>query len=254
MNGLNTIREIEKLIKNAGEKMLSSSPIQITQKTNSKDLVTNMDNEIQSYLISEILKLCPDAGFLCEEQFTGKIPNTPYVFVIDPIDGTSNFSCGYNQSVISIACIKENEALFGLIYNPYTKELFLAIKGKGSYLNGTHISVTKKSLSQSLVGFGIAPYNEEFLEPSFEIAKKIAPQCLDLRRIGSAALELCYVACGRTALYYELTLKPWDYAAGKLIVEEAGGIVTNFQKENPIWYQKSSIIAANKKETLMCIS
>lgn len=238
---------LKEIILEAGNIVLCSKISEIEQKTGAKDIVTNIDKKVQDFITSSIKKAFDNVGFLCEENFKEQILDYynqfDYVFVIDPIDGTSNFSCGYNNSVISIACVENNETIVGLVYNPYTKEFFHAIKGEGAFLNEKKIFVTEKLLNRSLVGFGISPYNPEHLEKSFKLGMDISKYCLDIRRIGTSALQLCYIACGRTGLYYELALQPWDFGAGYLIVQEAGGIVKNLNNCDLNWNHKSSLVA-----------
>lgn len=168
--------------------------------------------EVQSVFIGE------------EEEKHKKLPEG-YAFIIDPIDGTTNFMIGYNCSCISIALLKGGEPVIGVIYNPYANEVFTAIKGQGAYLNDEPIHVRDEKIQKSIVVVGTAPYYEDMFEISFEKIYKVFKHCIDIRRSGSAAIDLCNVASGRVGLYFEQSLCPWDYAAGFLLVKEAAAYV-----------------------------
>ena len=133
----------------------------------------------------------------------------------------------------------------GAVYNPYLNEMYTAVKGEGAYLNGSPIHVSSQPLENGIVLFGTAPYYEELGRKSFEMAYTYFKKALDVRRSGSAAFDLCCVAAGRAEVYFELCLSPWDFAAGALIVEEAGGKVTTVEWQHPTLSVKCSILATN---------
>lgn len=147
-----------------------------------------------------------------------------YCFIIDPIDGTTNFVKGFQHSAISVGLAKDKELIAGVVLDPDLDNLFYAEKGKGAYLNGKRIQASACTLKDSLVLFGTCPYERELAEKTFELTKEIFYKCLEVRRSGSAALDICYVAAGKADLYYELILRPWDIAAASVILKEAGGI------------------------------
>ena len=134
----------------------------------------------------------------------------------------------------------------GVVYNPYLDEMFYGVKGQGAYLNGKRIHVSTEDLSNGIVLFGSAPYNTELAKASFDLAYEYFTKALDIRRSGSAALDLCSLAAGRAELYFEMILSPWDFAAGALILEEAGGIVTKINGEPLPCFEKSPVLARNK--------
>ncbi len=140
---------------------------------------------------------------------------------VDPIDGTANFVRDLGASTISVALVKEGRPVLGVIYNPYRDEMFYAEEGKGAYLNGKPIGVSDRSLESSLFCTSLSVYNKDLLNHCINIIKEVYQKCDDIRRIGSAALELAYLATGRLDLYFELRLCPWDFAAGEIIVKEA---------------------------------
>jgi myo-inositol-1(or 4)-monophosphatase len=228
------IEEIIQIAKEAGEIMVSAVRPKVMQKEGHANFCTEMDEKIQAFLIEKLGKVIPEASFLGEEDgqdvFTSKM-ESGFCFVIDPIDGTSNFIYEYRPSVVSIALLKDGKPYMAVVYNPYDDMVFSATKGEGACLNGERIMSSDAPLSESLTVFGTAPYYTELQERSFEIAKKLLPLCVDLRRSGTAAWDMCCVAMGRCSLYFELKIQLWDYAAAALIATEAGCRVTDIEGE-----------------------
>ena len=201
----------------------------ISYKSSKSNLVTNVDHEVENLVLKEIIKKYPDHSIIAEES--GKHKKNPrYKWFIDPIDGTTNFAHGYPFFCISIAFAEAGEVKFGLVKNPITDELFSAVKNKGAKLNGKNIKVSKiKTLSESLLATGF-PYDKKDSRASnLKNFCKLTLLSHGVRRDGAAALDLCYTACGRVDGFWEIKLSPWDVAAGVLIVQEAGGKVTDFQ-------------------------
>ena len=217
------LERIIEIVRAAGALVRSPAEVEVTQKSNFADFVTDRDRAVQNFLIAEFKKLLPEAGFLGEEDKVADL-NKEYVFVIDPIDGTANFVVGYNASGISVALAKNGEVFIGVVYNPYLDEMFSAEKGKGAYLNGNPIHVTEMPLRNSLIAVGMSPYNREKTDLTFTLLRGVYEIAADIRRGGSAALDACNVAAGRCALMFELGLHAWDFYAARLIVEEAGGV------------------------------
>lgn len=190
------------------------------------DLVTNADKSSQEIIIHEIERKFPTHAIVAEEGVSRK-GTDGYVWYIDPIDGTTNFVHGVPIYCVSIALYKNNMPINGVCYNPTTDEMFYASKGKGAYLNGRQIKVSQtKNMVDALAVTGF-PYKSDNMNVIMELFFKVVSEVQGIRRLGSAALDLCYVACGRFDLFWEMMLKPWDMAAGVLILEEAGGLVTN---------------------------
>lgn len=218
--------KIENIVKNAGEIMksgISSSDIYVKGRA---DFVTQKDLEVQNYIFGELNKLYPNIGFIGEEEDKNISNESGMQWILDPIDGTTNYIYGYNMSAISLALKDKDKIVFGMVYNPFTNELFKAIRGEGAYLNGTPIKVSNTdSLTNALVAVGTSPYYKNLSMEVFDKIRQLFEKSLDIRRSGSAALDLAYVASGRQDAYFEYSLKPWDYAAGCLILEEAGGVV-----------------------------
>lgn len=244
------VSEIKRIAIDAGSIMtdLSVEHHDICYKTSSKDLVTECDKTIQTMIISEISRLIPDAQFISEEGFVSGGVDSKNLFIIDPIDGTTNFVHLMDYSAVSIAWYKENKQYYGIVYNPYTKEIYEAQYQKGAFLNDKRISVSKDPLRNSIVTFGTAPYNTETTDETFEMVKAIYKKCQDIRRTGSSSLDICRVAAGKTGLYFEAALSIWDYAAAQIILNEAGGYLCDFSGEIiGLSDQKRSVIAGSKE-------
>ena len=208
----------------------------------SADFVTAVDISISNYLKEKLHELYPDIGFFSEEE-AGRLHEK--CWILDPIDGTTNLVYGYNMSSVSLALYMEDKVVFGVVYNPFSEECYTAKHGEGAYLNGKAISVSKRTLSESIIEFGAGSTRKQEAEKSFKLGCEIFKRCVDIRRICSSALDLCFIAAGRIDGYFESKLKPWDYAAGSLILSEAGGKTTDYDG-NPIPMDvPSSIICSN---------
>lgn len=213
------------------------------------NLVTKADVASQKAILSLITKNFPDHDYLAEENGV-KNTSSDYVWVIDPIDGTTNFAHTFPQSGVSIALFYKGEPVLGGVTNPATGETFLAQKGKGATLNGKKIHVSKTpKLEQSLLVTGF-PYNRFTRMPVLlKRFEKFLNSCHDVRRLGSAALDLCWLAAGRTDGYWEDNLNPWDVGAGVLVLQEAGGKVTDYsgKKYKKIAEYGRTLLASNGK-------
>lgn len=208
------------------------------------DLVTEADFQVERTVLGIIRRHFPQDNILSEETGEQK-EASERTWLIDPLDGTTNFVHGFPFFAISIALEVENEIVLGIVHNPYFDEHFEALKGIGSFLSKRPIKVSQtQSLGESLLATGF-PYNiHEKPESILELFKKMVVTAQGVRRPGSAALDLCYVAAGRLDGFWEEGLKPWDTAAGTVIVREAGGILTTFRGEPYTPYSKS-VVAAN---------
>lgn len=215
------------------------------------DFVSSADHRSEQILIEELQKARPTYGFLLEESGVieaQEIENQgkdPHRWLIDPLDGTTNFLHGIPYFAVSVGLQKEQEVIAGVIYNPITDELFWVEKGKGSFLNQRRIRVSgRRYLNESLIGMG-TPFRPHTDKKAFtETLERLLPQSAGLRRNGAAALDLAYVAAGRFDGYFASHLSPWDLAAGLLMVKEAGGYVSDFQGGQNI-LETGAIIAAN---------
>ena len=232
----------------AGTLMLEAHDILAECKTDRRDVVTEYDRRVQALLIERLSAALPEARFFCEENDRHDDLHAETVFIIDPIDGTMNFVRGFHHSCVSIACMRSGELCAAAIYNPYVDELFTAVRDGGAFLNGRPIHASTEPLSQNLVCCGTAPYDQGLADRTFGLMKKAYLAGLDVRREGAAALDLCSVAAGRAGVYFELGLSLWDYAAGKLIVEEAGGVCcTMAGAPLPLDPSRPSVVAGGKQ-------
>lgn len=210
------------------------------------DFVTDVDVNIQEFLMEKLKIICPQAAIISEEKDNEEVDLNGLVWILDPCDGTTNLIHGYKHSSISLALSYNLNLLFGMVYDPYTKEIFWAIKGQGAFLNDERIEVSKVGqLSDALVAFGTGGARIGRGEETFQMIYDLFKKSQSIRRIGSAALEICYFAGGRTDAYLEEDLKIWDYAAGLLISKEAGGCVRDFHGEDLSLKMRNSIICAN---------
>ncbi len=226
------IESIIDIAREAGRIMLGASHPEVMEKSGHANFCTETDEKIQAFLMEKLRPVCPEASFLGEEDgqdvFTARM-SRGYCFVIDPIDGTSNFIFSYRPSVISIALLKDGAPFIGVVYNPFDDMTFSAKAGEGACLNGERIMSSDAPLADSLAVFGTAAYYEELRDPTFDAVKKLMPLCVDVRRSGSAAWDMCCVALGRCGLYFEMRIQLWDYAAAAIIASEAGCLVTDAQ-------------------------
>ena len=215
---IEAVKKAVEIYKNAGD------DLDISEKTSNVNLVTKYDKMIQKFLIDELGKITPGASFFCEEGDDNKQLTDGYCYIIDPIDGTTNFIKGFQHSAISVGLAKDKELIIGVVADPDKNNLYYAEKGKGAYLNGKRINVSDCGLAESLVMFGTCPYEHELAHNTFELTEKVFNKALEVRRSGSAALDICYVASGKADLYYEMIIRPWDWAGASVILLEAGGV------------------------------
>ena len=214
----------------------------VTEKGGKENVVTHYDKEIQQYLAEKLRSFFPDANFLGEEGLNAD-GKDGILFIIDPIDGTSNFVQDVKFSCISVAMLQGGEPVEAAVFNPYLDEMFYAKKGCGAYLNDRQIKINDKPLSETIMGFSNCPYDAELTDLTFAFGKKLFNRCLDFRRCGSAALEICYAACGRYQLYCEMVLYPWDYAAAGLVVTEAGGVICSVDGSTIAYDKRYPVVA-----------
>lgn len=219
--------------------------VKVSEK-NPRDYVTDVDQLVEREIIAIIQKAHPDHGIVGEES--GEIAGNDYQWIIDPIDGTRNFIHGFPQIAVSIAVLHKGKIEHGVIYDPVRQELFTASRGKGAHLNDRRIRVsTRNQLEECLLGTGFPSRQSIEKQAAYiDILKTILPISGDVRRAGSAALDLAYVACGRLDGFWEHGLKIWDIAAGILLIKEAGGLVSDFDGSED-YLKTGDVIAANPK-------
>jgi myo-inositol-1(or 4)-monophosphatase len=199
-----------------------------SREKSARDLVTDGDLASQRAVEAVIREHFPDHGFLGEESPNRQQLNHPYCWVVDPLDGTTNYVHGFPFYAVSVAVVYEGQLAAGAIFDPTSDECFTAGRGLGSRLNGQPITVSKvTSLDQALVAVSFPPHPRPD-SPDIQAFMRVSPECQAVRRTGSAAINLAYVACGRLDAHWAHFIHSWDSAAGMLLVEEAGGVVSSF--------------------------
>ncbi len=214
------------------------------------DLVSYVDKEAEKRLVAGLSEILPGSGFIAEEGTSTQKSDT-YNWIIDPLDGTTNFTHGLPIYAISIALLKRNELALGVVYEVNKDECFHAIKGGGAFLNHMPIKVSPiKSLDKALLATGFPYYNFEQMQQYLSIINEFMQTTHGLRRMGSAAVDLAYTACGRFEGFFEYNLNAWDVAAGALLVSEAGGKVTDFKGGSDFLFGRE-LIAGNATQSQM---
>lgn len=222
-----TAKKIEEIVRDAGKTLLSAhlETGEVHQKDGPANFVTDYDVKIQARLIRELSRVLPGCSFFGEEDTAGNEHRVGegYTFFIDPIDGTTNFMFDYKNSCVSVGLGENGSMIAGWVYNPYTGQFWSAVRGSGATLNGRRISVNPGGLEDGICAFGAARYNEG--DGIFNVLPKLFSRSLSVRCGGSAAIDLSRIASGSNAAYVEMLIQPYDYAAGSVIIEEAGGVI-----------------------------
>jgi myo-inositol-1(or 4)-monophosphatase len=244
-------KDLIKIIKKAGkilkEGFYTDKNISFKAK---KDLVTEFDVAVEKYLKKKFSKKFKKFNIIAEESDNANIEFNNSI-IIDPIDGTTNFVNGVPHTAISVGVYKNKKPYLAVVYNPILDELYTAKIGKGAFLNGKRLKVSSEdNFQKSLIATGF-PYtsgsDENDLNDVVKRIKDVLPLCQDLRRLGSASLDLCYVACGTYEGYYEMNLRAWDVSAGILIVTEAGGKISNINGDEYTLFEDKFLVASNGK-------
>lgn len=245
-------KAIEALVRSAGEKLRNARPTgeQVHKKEGLANFCTDFDMEIQRFLIRGLSEILPGAAFFGEEDTEGNQgakASGEYTFYIDPIDGTTNFMFHYHFSCVSVGLAHKGKIIAGFVYDPYVDEMYRGIRGKGSWLNGRRLEMENISVTEGIAAFGCARYNEDKIDILFRTVKELYMKSLCIRSGGSAALDLCRIAAGSNAIYLEMKLQPYDYAAASVIVEEAGGVVAQIDGTSITLDQPCSMLAGTEK-------
>lgn len=248
------MNELSVLVRQTGKFILDSQrtfkPENIEMK-GFNDLVSYVDKEAEMQIVEGCRKILPGSGFITEEG-TARDEGNEYTWIIDPLDGTTNFIHGLPAYCVSVALLKEDKLLIGAVYEPNRDELFYAIKGNGAYCNDRKIYVSnKKKLGECLLATGFPYYDFGKMNTYLQILNDFMQSTHGLRRIGSAAIDLVYVACGRFEGFFEYNLNAWDVAAGALIVQEAGGCVTDFSGGDDFLFGREMIAASPEIQQAM---
>jgi myo-inositol-1(or 4)-monophosphatase len=233
-------KEVGDFIRSERQKF-SSDRVEIKGKN---DFVSYVDKGSEKRLVEKLARLLPGSGFIAEEG-TSTLKGDVYNWIIDPLDGTTNFIHGIPCFAISIALMRDKELVMGVIYEVNLDECFYAWEGSKAYMNGKEISVSATTkLSESLIATGFPYYDYSRMDEYLEVFRHFMKNTRGLRRLGSAATDLAYVACGRFEGFYEYSLQPWDVAAGAFLVQQAGGKVTDFSGGNNFIFGRE-LVACN---------
>lgn len=236
--------DLSRVMRRAGELMLRWQHPQVFAKGGHADFVTEADIAVQELLMRDLAAMYPNALFFAEEKKDNVLKDT-LTFIIDPIDGTTNYFRGRRMSMISVGAVENKRPVFGAIYDPYRDRLYHAEAGQGAYCDGERLQASQEPLSRALIGLGTSPYYNELMALTGRTVAALLPRCADLRRTGSAAMELCDIAAGRSDGCFEWLLQPWDYCAGALLVEEAGGRCGNILADEATFDKGIPFMAAN---------
>lgn len=240
------VEETVQAVQEAGACLTDPAAVHSIRAKGETDYVTNVDLAVQELLRERLTALAPDVQFMGEEQDNTGLDWSRPCWILDPVDGTTNLIHNFRHSAVSLALSEAGQILFGVVYNPYSGECFTARRGQGAFCNGSPIRVSSADrLEDSLLSVGTVPGRRELADTAFRQMRALYDACQDVRRTGCASLDLCWVACGRLDGYVELSLQPWDYAAGMLIVEEAGGRVTVLDGSPLSLSQGGSLLATN---------
>lgn len=228
----------------------------VEQKTAFNNLVSYVDKEAEQKLVRGLQSLVPGAGFITEEGTVEQSAKSDHHWIIDPLDGTTNYLHGLPIYAISVALTYKNQPVLGVIYHIVRREIFYAVEGDYAFCNGKRIQVsTVPTVSESLLATGFPYHHSEKAGAYLDIIKEFLDKTHGVRRLGSAAIDLAYVACGRLEGFFEYNLNPWDVAAGVLIVKQAGGSVCDFKGGNDVLFGRE-LCASNgnlEKEMLAII-
>lgn len=237
------ILKVTEIVREAG-KLMKDRHMEIQQKGNGSNFVTSCDIAVENNLSERLRKLLPGSLIIGEESGDNPSEGT-LLWVIDPIDGTSNFIRDIGISAISVGLVKDGEPYLGVVYQPYRDEMFYAKTGEGAYLNGERIHVSDRDFAHSHLCSAMSLYDKQYAPPCFRIIDRVYREADDLRRLGSAAVELVYLACGRVELYFEIRVFPWDAAGAIPIIREAGGQAEILYRDTFPLSEPFPIIAAN---------
>lgn len=240
-------QQMQRILQQAGQIILKAEREKgVKEKTGEANFVTKYDVAVQQFLRTELLALCPDARFVGEEEEQHADITKGRAFIVDPIDGTTNFIKGCNASAVSAALLEDGKVIVGAVYDPYRGEFFYAEKGKGTTCCGCPVHVSDEPLADSIVCLGTSPYYKELRESTFRLANAFMEHALDLRRSGSAVIDFCQVVRGAAGFFCEKRLSPWDYAASSLLITEAGGVISRTDGTPLVFDRPCGVIAGTK--------
>lgn len=243
-----SLDKLKEIVMDASELMVTDG-FDISSKEGYSNIVTSSDIAVQDFLCKHLAEALPGSGFLCEEEDMHDASHE-YTWIIDPIDGTANYSRGIAECAICVGLKHNSDMVMGVVYLPRTKEMFYAEKGKGAFLNGQRIHVSDSTFGNAIMCTALPVYHKEYAEICSGIIREVFGKCNDIRRFGACAPELCYLAMGRCELYFEYLLSPWDFAAASLILTEAGGKISCIDGKRLDFVSPCGVIAGNSAENL----
>lgn len=241
------INKVMKLVREAA-RFCKVSDLKIESKGGNSNFVTTADVAVERFMKENLPGLIKGSRMVGEEGDAEDV-NAEYLWVVDPIDGTANFIRKFNLSAISVGLLHNGEPVLGVIYNPFTNEMYYGEKGKGAFLNGVPMKVSGRDYAHSVFCTAFSLYNKTLAEPCFKILERVYPEIDDMRRLGTASLELANLAAGKCELYFEIRICSWDVTAALALLLEAGGDfeIPGRGKKIPL-YEPFPIIAANNRE------
>lgn len=240
-------QNVEEIVREAAA--LMTRDFTVKSKGTIANQVTSSDVAVENFLKESLSSILPGSGFIAEESDHNGT-DTEYTWIIDPIDGTANYVRDLAGSGISVGLYRNMEPFIGVVYNPYRNELFSARKGAGAFCNGEAIHVSDRDFAHSCFCTSLSCYHKEQAHACAGILEKVFTESDDFRRFGAAVIEMTALAAGRVELYFEMSLAPWDHAASRVIIEEAGGCVANVYGDEISYTGQTSFIAANTPENL----
>ena len=240
-------QNVEEIVREAAA--LMTRDFTVKSKGTIANQVTSSDVAVENFLKESLSSILPGSGFIAEESDHNGT-DTEYTWIIDPIDGTANYVRDLAGSGISVGLYRKMEPFIGVVYNPYRNELFSARKGAGAFCNGEPIHVSDRDFAHSCFCTSLSCYHKEQAHACAGILEKVFTESDDFRRFGAAVIEMTALAAGRVELYFEMSLAPWDHAASRVIIEEAGGCVANVYGDAISYTGQTSFIAANMPENL----
>lgn len=242
------IERMKNIVLEAGKLLLDERAASDISEKGVADFVTAVDLASQTYIRGELEKYFPEAAILSEEGNNVDFSPSEYTFVLDPVDGTTNLIHRYRQSAVSLGLVHNGVSVAGVVYNPFTNELFWAESGQGAYCNGRRMSVSCEcDFSRCVITIGTMPYYKQYADKNFDMFRRIYLDAVDIRRTGSSALDICYTADGRTDAFFERGLKAWDFAAGAVILSEAGGKLTDWEGKELDLYSEQNVLGSNSR-------
>ena len=248
--------QIEEAVRKAGWQMTRShvEENEIEKKEGRSNFVTRYDRMNQEYLRDRFRELLPEAAFVGEEdqEHKDRLPDG-FVWIVDPIDGTTNFLFDLHLSCVSAGLLYDGVPVAGFVYNPYTDEMFRAIQGQGAFRNGRRIRTEDLPLEEGIAFYGCAAYNDEHIRALMDYVSNLFQRALGIRTLGTGAWALCMVAGGGGVIYTEFALKPWDYAASVIILQEAGCLITQMDGSPVSFVQPSDIMAGTPRAHRQCV-